>query len=983
MAICFDVRMRSPTPDVAVKVLGALEVAVDAHPCELASRRQRALLTALVLRGGRPVTVTDLIEAVWDDEPPERARTTLQTYVSRLRGVIGQETVRHTPAGYRLDESVATDIAEVREAVRQLERLDRTDPHCTELAERALGHWRGPALAEFADVDWFRGFVVELSEMRANLVDIAADGMIRDGRCPQAVSALELSLTVDPLREPTHVLLIRALHGAGRNTDAVRAASRYRRTLSETTGLLPGAAFRDVEQFVLAADEATTAPTPDASGTGSTTTVPTGWTSTPLPRPTPLIGRREDLDAIGAALETSRLVTVVGVGGLGKTRLVAEFASDQALALPVLTIELATVPPDRVLASVGASVGLRDQSVEIPQLVDVLGATPVLVVIDNAEHAIGEVRHLVTELLRGCPEMRLLVTSRERLDVNAESTIALGPLGTDGPSDEAATLFVDRLRRARPHGDPTGDVAAIADICRRLEGIPLALELAASRAATLGVGTLNDRFDELFGHLTGIETDRDRHSTLGNVVHWSIDLLGSQSRDLLAALSVFHGDFDVDAVEEIAAASGIRDVAPVFGRLVDTSLVADGARPGRFRLLEMIRVVARQRLETSQRQATVRRAHADWVATQLTEIDAGSAGPDEAATVERLDAMRGEVLAAIEWSIESGSVDVAARVVTSLAGPLLYRPDFDLIHACRGLGAQPSISGAPHEAALVAADARAAFLVGDLDEVEPLATRAIALASPDDTATRHRAQHALGVVSLYQGDFDTAKQMFQRTLDEPGPDVVPRLDALGGLALAMCYSRHQGHARAIAEEHRSIAQTIESDTYVAFADYALAEVDLAEGDIDRAAERLAESADRAWRTHARFVWGISSTVLARVLVRHRPRGDARRHLPTLITRWRRTATWPQLWTTLRLTAEHLVDTGDGRTALLILTAADRDDAAPSLSDDETAHYRAVRERATVMVGGAAASGIVGAAAVVDRADIVRRALAALEPAIET
>lgn len=978
-------------PDVSIRVLGPVEVVVDGVPCDLPSRRQRALLTALVVRDGRPVSVTDLVDAVWDDDPPGRARTTLQTYVSRLRGLVGQDTILHSPAGYRLGDNVTTDLAEVREFVEEFVALDRSDPHCTEAAERAFAKWRGPALSEFEGVEWFRPFVVELTEMRSNLIDIVAEGMIHTERCPQAVTALELSLASDPLREPTQILLVRALHGAGRNTDAVRAAARYRRALRETTGLVPGAAFADIEQLVLAAGEPTAAPaaagnrdeaertSPDRVGPGSSAPdeLPSGWTSTSLPRPTPLIGRVDDLSSIGRALDFARLATVVGVGGVGKTRLVAEFIQQASASSSVLSIELAAVEPSRVLATVGAALGLRDERIGPALLTDAIGAEAVLLVLDNAEHVIEVVRDLVRHVLAACPNAQILVTSRERLALSDEVVVTLEPLSVDGPDAHAVTLFVDRLRRARPHTDVDTDDATIAEMCRRLDGIPLALELTASRAATLGVSLLNERFDAMLGQLVDIDTDQDRHSTLGNVVDWSVELLSPRSQDLLAALSVFRGDFTIDAAEAVGRAIGATAVEMMFGRLVDTSLVAEGSQAGQFRLLEMIRGVARQRLTASEYVAEVRRAHAEWVADRLIAIDADSVGPMEVGTLDRLDAIRREFFDALEWSIDSGNIAIAASIVTSVAGPLLYRPDNELITAIRGIGGHRSISGSPHEPAIVAADARAAFLLGDLDDVAPLAERALRAADADDLATRHRATHALGVVSLYRGDFDESRDLFQRIVGHADVAIVQRMDALGGLALALCYANDLGRARHVAEEHRAISDTIGSDTYIAFADYVLAEIDLATGNIDAAARRFGQSADRAWRARAQFVWGIASTVLARVLVRHRPPADARQHLPVLIDRWRRSATWPQLWTTLRLSAEHLAGTDDPRTALLILEAADRDSAAPSLAGEDERVYQDVRRRIRTDIGEAAATGIASGSAVVDRLAVVARTQAAL------
>jgi predicted ATPase/DNA-binding SARP family transcriptional activator len=836
------------TVGVSVKVLGAVQVLVNGTARELSSRRQRALLAALTVRNGRPVPVADLVDAVWGEDPPEGARTTLQTYVSRLRGLVGQHAIVHSPAGYRLAEFVETDLAAARAVAAELQSLDRSDPRCLELALQVLDQWDGPALGEIHENDWFVGHVVELGEMHANLVDIAGEGLIRAGRCPQAVSMLELSLASNPLREPSQVLLMRALHGAGRTTEALRAASRYRQTLRDETGLLPREAFNRAEQLVLSAGpEEFTEPRPDA-GTETTAEAsdgPAEWASASLRRPTPMIGRADELGVIESALGSSRLVSVVGVGGVGKTRLVAEAIERAAASGPILAVELASVRDDGVITAVGLALGARADRVEPQHIVELIGSEPLLLVLDNAEHVVDSVRALAHTLLSACRGVRILVTSRERLGLPEEMAVALEPLPVDGPDADAVTLFVDRLRRARPHAEIDAGDPAIGALCRRLDGVPLALELAAGRAASLGVAAVNDRFDSLFGRLIDVDTARSRHSTLGNVVSWSIDLLGAQAQDLLAALSVFRGDFTLAAAEAVGDPIGTGEIASLFGRLIDTSLVSATNEPGSFRLLEMIRGVAAERLAASEHVGEVRRSHAIWVARQLAEIDAASVGPGEASTMARLDDIRRELSHALEWAVDSGSVSIAGDIIVRLAGPLLYRPDADLVAAIRGTGTHRSILGSPAEAAIVAADARAAFLLGDLDEVEPLADRAAEIAASDDAATRNRARHALGVLHLYQGRFDQSRRRFEPIVTDPDASLVDRLDALGGLALALCYSGSVESARAVAEEHRAISTTIESHTYRAFADYVLAEIDLAGGHVDDAAELLAEAAEAA------------------------------------------------------------------------------------------------------------------------------------------
>ena len=959
--------------DVFVRVLGPLQVSRSGAPRELASRRQRALLAALAVRDGRPVPVSELVDAVWDDDPPEQARSTLQTYVSRLRSSLGQDTIRHDPAGYRLAPNASTDVAAVRAAVRRLERLDRDDHRArSEVALGALELWSGSPLGEFSENDWFRGHIVELLEARANLVDVAAEGLVETQRAPQAIALLEASLASDPLREPTQVALVRALHAAGRTADAVRAASRYRRQLREDTGLLPGPLFEQVEALALSGEPAS-APTV-ADGLAD-------WSSASLSRPTPIVGRVGELTELRNLVSWARLVTVTGVGGVGKTRLVAELLDQHTDGFRLLAVELAPVAPGTVASSLGSVLGARAERTDARTIAELLRAESVMLVLDNAEHVLDEVREVVRVVLDSCPGVRIVTTSRVRLELPDEAVLQLEPLATVGDRSDAAQLFVDRVLRARSRYDLEADDPDVAELCRRLDGVPLALELAAGRAAVLGVPALNDRLGSILGSLAVVHGGHGRHATLGNVVAWSVDLLGKPASALLAALSVFQGEFDLGAAEAIGHEIVDEPVPLLLGRLVDTSLVATSGTPGRYRLLEMVRAFASDRLAESDLVGVVRTAHAEWIASRVAEIEQLAVGPPEAITSSRFDAIRHETRSALRWAVGNGDVDTGARIAVSLAGPMLYRPDFELISEVRWASSQPSIRGAAGEAALLASGARAAFLLGHLTEVDDLAERALASA-PDDAATRHRAQHALGVVRLYQGRFDAAAECFDRVVSDPDTSITDRLDALGGLGLALCYLGDTYRAQHVVDQHRGLSNTVASSTYVAFADYGEAEVLLARGDVDAAAEALTTATERAWDARAGFVWGIASTVLAGVLVRHRPPEHAREHLPVLVERWRRTATWPQLWTTLRLVAEHLAGTGHPDTALMILEAADHDASAPLLVGDDVDRDDTLRAELTDRLGAATASGIAAGATRIDRVAVIERALHALRTPLE-
>jgi hypothetical protein len=279
---------------------------------------------------------------------------------------------------------------------------------------------------------------------------------------------------------------------------------------------------------------------------------------------------------------------------------------------------------------------------------------------------------------------------------------------------------------------------------------------------------------------------------------------------------------------------------------------------------------------------------------------------------------------------------------------------------------------------LTAAGARLAFLAGDLDDVDRLASLTLSRGGCD-AAARCRATHARGVLALYEGRHHDAVDAFAAVTDaEADASLLDRLDAFGGLGLALCYSGQRQEAQRVVDRHRAIADTVGSVTYRAFADYVQGEIDLAAADIDTAAHQLRDAAERAWSVGATFVWGVAATVLAGVLVRHRPPSEARAHLPVLLQRWRRSATWTQLWTTLRLVAEFLADQGDDDVAATILLAADRDPAAPRLSGDDLDRDGALRDRLRERLGDSRYTGIGAAVTALERLDVLDRAVDAIE-----
>jgi predicted ATPase/DNA-binding SARP family transcriptional activator len=599
---------------VRIGVLGPLEVHADSGELlPLTGARLRTLLIRLALDPDRVVTTRQLIDAVWGDDPPAAAPNALQALVSRLRRALPDLPVTSDPAGYRL--ALDPDAVDAH----RFERLVRAGN--ADLPE-ALALWRGPALADVTEADYARGPVARLTELRLTALEDAAEARLGTPAADGApgggavVAELEALNREHPTRERLTGLLMRALCLAGRPADALAAYEHLRERLAEDLGTDPSG---ELAQLQLAILRGTLQP-------GQTPAGPTAVVVDP-PRTnlraglTSFVGRDNDVARVTAMVTTTRLVTLVGPGGAGKTRLAVEAARTLLRQFPdgVWFVELAPVTdPNELTATVLSTLGLREQAL-LPQrtlgalisagdpssrLISGLHDKDLLIVLDNCEHLIGKAATLADDVLGSCPGVRVLATSREPLALTGESLWTVDSLGLPGADDPpevgrfaAIRLFADRATAARAdfRVDAT-NVAVVADLCRALDGMPLAIELAAARLRTMTLGQIADRLDDRFRLLVGgSRTALPRHQTLRAVVDWSWDLLDEPERTLWRRLSVFAGGATLSAAEAVCGlGDSTMDIALA---LADKSLltISDGLEP-RFDMLETIRAYGRERL---------------------------------------------------------------------------------------------------------------------------------------------------------------------------------------------------------------------------------------------------------------------------------------------------------------------------------------------------------------------------------------------------
>ncbi|MET9951541.1 BTAD domain-containing putative transcriptional regulator, partial [Streptomyces sp. NPDC006339] len=555
--------------------------------------RVRALLAVLALRAGRAVPVGLLVDEVWGAEPPADPVAALQALVGRLRRAVGHERVLSTDGGYRL--AAAPDDVDahrfVRLAAEGTRELDAGRPgRAAELLGEALALWKGPVLADLPDR------AAEAARWEARRLDArraALTAALALGEAAAVLPELDALCVDHPLDEPLHALRLRALRDAGRSAEALAAYDAVRRALADRLGADPSPELRALHAELL---EAAAHPA-EKPGAGPAV-------GNLRARLTSFVGREDDISALREDLRTTRLVTLLGPGGAGKTRLSQEAAEAVGGGWPdgVWLAELAPVKdPETVTEAVLAAVGARETVLrgagaeelrigEDPtgRLVDHCADRRMLLLLDNCEHVVGAAAGLVEVLLARCPGLTVLATSREPLGVPGEVLRPVGPL----PVETGVRLFGERGAAVRPGFRAADDPEAAAEIVRRLDGLPLAIELAAARLRMLTPRQIAERLDDRFRLLTsGARTVLPRQQTLRAVVDWSWELLDEAERAVLRRLAVFTGGCGLEAAEAVCGEPGQgSEVLDLLGALVDKSLVVAAPTEAgmRYRLLETV-----------------------------------------------------------------------------------------------------------------------------------------------------------------------------------------------------------------------------------------------------------------------------------------------------------------------------------------------------------------------------------------------------------
>jgi predicted ATPase/DNA-binding SARP family transcriptional activator len=672
---------------VEVKLFGELEVLQAGATLRVRGAKQRALLALLALSRGRPVSSDQLIDQLWGDGQTTKPANALQAQIVQLRRTLGASAIVTSEAGYSLDVSAGdVDVAQFENLVAEGRR--RSAEGDLDLASRVLGDAlrlrRGEPLSEFAYAAFADADRAHLNELTLVATESRVEADLGLGRHNELVGELEALCREHPLRERLWELLMLALYRAGRQAEALRAYTVIRDRLVSELGIDPGSVLRELEARIIVQDPSLAAEQLPPMRTLLIVPV-AGNLSEPL---SSFLGRNAELEQLGEAFRSSRLVTLIGPGGVGKTRLAVEAAARLRAEYPggAWLIELAEVTePEGVAPTAAAALGASGHApgdTQPPQstaelIVRHLAGRSLVIVLDNCEHVIDEAATLAQTLLRAVPGLRLVATSREPLGVPGEFLIPVTGLV---PS-VAAELFVDRARAVLPGFQP--DEAAeevIEGIGRRLDGLPLAIELAAARLRALPLSTLAERLDDRFALLTrGARTVLPRQQTLRAVVDWSYDLLFDDERRLFRRLSVFVGGCELDAVEAVCAEDEMptTDALDAISALVDKSLVtAPTADQTRFSQLQTLWQYGRDRLDESDEADTIRARHATYYRLLAEDANEVLRGPTAPAWRERLTSELANLKTALDWHVATGDTDAALSMASGMAWLWFINGDF-------------------------------------------------------------------------------------------------------------------------------------------------------------------------------------------------------------------------------------------------------------------------------------------------------------------
>lgn len=727
---------------------------------------------------GRVMPVEQIAEALWGDSGSARSVHAIRVYVSRLRSLLAEAVPGAPPVvagsgGYLVDlPRAAVDILRFEDLVSEALTAERSAAGAA-VAEQALGLWSAEPFAGFPYDDFAVETRRRLTELRLDASEIWTDAALSDGRSSDVIAYLAPLVREHPLRERLWAALATGLYREQRQTEALRSIESARSALREI-GLEVGAQLTRLESSILSHDEALDLrPDPPPN----------------LPSPVDsFVGREATLSDVKRTIESSRLTTLVGPGGCGKTRLAVETARQQlddydqrVWIVDLAPLDSAESVPETVVDAL--AIGPWSDRPPLLAVAEAIGDRRSLMVFDNCEHLIEAAAAFIGDILRRCPELRVLATSREALRIPGESVFNVPSLGLPPESGSpeqlresgAVTLFLDRTRSARPDFELTDENAGtVAEVVRMLDGIPLAIELAAVRVRTMPLLEMARRLDDLFATLgVGSRTALPRHRTLEAALSWSMDLLNTDERTLFCQLGIFRSEFGLDAATAVSGDRAARRTEQLLAGLVEKSMVGRVPRDEpRYRLLEPLRQYALRKLPEFDDVSDVDARRDAFYSALADEASDGVRRFEDPWWKHRFGRERPDLLTAVESLLRRGKPDAAARMTETIAR---YWLEFGLYEEGKRLvySVLNSTPGPGHEARLSLMTSAAWICIhqGDYRIGEGLAVEAIELAArTEDSTAEVTALNALGSLAANRGDMRRSTALLTQARETAGED---------------------------------------------------------------------------------------------------------------------------------------------------------------------------------------------------------------------
>jgi predicted ATPase/DNA-binding SARP family transcriptional activator len=927
---------------VEFRILGGVEALADGERLDIGAARQRCVLGALLIDVNRAVPTDQLIDRIWSDALPHRARNSLAGYLSRLRQVIAFDGVEITrrSSGYVLStDPLSIDLHCFRELTAKARAA--TDPiESDDLFEKALAMWRGTPFASL-DTAWMNDVRTVLEAERLAVILDRNDAALRADRHGALLPQLAAMSADHPLDERLAGQLMLAQFRCGRQADAVETFRAMRERLVEELGTDPGPPLRQVHQQILDGDPGHQV-APPTSHVSVTARPRIG-----LPRrATSFVAREDDIASVAAALGDSPLVTLTGVGGVGKTRLALEVASriERRFDDGVCFCELAPLDDGSAVGhAIAAALRLQQQQglgIEA-SVIEFLRMHKMLLLVDNCEHVLPAAARLVDQIVRHCPDVVVLATSREGLGVEGERILPVPPL----PVEDATALFAERAKAGRPDFDLDKEpVGAVAEICRRLDGLPLAIELAAARMRAMGSLDVARRLDGLRLLSGGTRDAPARQQSLAATIDWSYRLLTDAEQAMFIRLSLFAGGFDLEAAHRVCGADGETDDDTLerLTGLLDKSMVKmrTGTVRSRYFLLETLRAYGRDRLRENGIADELISRHAEYYTDLAERAAIGMHGPQEGAWVDRMLPDYDNLRVAFEHVVADGDIGNALRLVTSLSEYVHLRIGYE-----SSGWAERTVELAepdhPLFAAAVGFAARGAWNKGQFERARSLASMARGHVPGRGNGRIAYPGDVLADLALYQGDAEAALTHYEgeRTRARADDDPIRLVWTLFYVAICHAALRAPEDGMAAAEEAVAISDTTANPTARSMARYALGLV-LKKSAPDRALALFDEAADLAASVQNFWWHGIALMEAAATRAVHGEIATAAYALIDVVDHWDRVGDWSQQWLNLRYVTRFLARVGADDEARALHHALAAEGKGSPLTDDQIARLGA-------------------------------------------